>query len=492
MFRKQKHEANPFSKNSKEQDERAFENCDYMIFAINSKNELELPDEKFLQEAFRVITTYSFPMNTNPLMADILKDLSAAEWEELDSNEYRFILKKIKAIDPKLSIIPVPKSLYQFHYLVTQLSDSHTFAPQFKYGVKEDKRADSAFAPKYSDINQYSFNYHTNPDVLNIYIKTNQLFVKEWIRLFGNSVPEISYSFLVRLIDDLYNQFIQMMSDAYEHKAWVSAFVQKYCKEVENYIFSSNKTVNELTRLFLQTLVCWEWSTKDNNGYYTLYRGGELDISQEHCCRSWSDGALGGALYDAQSGMAFAYSAPTLRSSSDAQLMALHINKKNYRLRNQLKKDHTTFIPPLHNIGRVSGVGEHHHARTTLASDFSYEDSIKNYGGKILVLKDNEHLLGSLPKQKHYSSVLSFLKENTEVIKPAAIFNVLINGLPPGPTILYLSALFPTKHRSHDDCLKSTSFVSLFSCFRQKANKKIQLLMAKDDIELYRQRQRKN
>ena len=485
MLRDAKDHEGRIQSDKKEHKESSFENCEYMIAAINGKNELELADEKSLQEAYNIINTYSFPMNTNPLLADTLKGLSEEERKELDSNEYQFILKRIKKINPNLTIIPIPKSLYQFHDLVTQLHDPSTSTPQFKYGLKEKGSASEGDT---SDIHQYSFNYHANTETRNAYIKTNQRFVEEWIRLFGNSIPKISYSSIFRLTDHLYDQFEQLMHDASEHKASVPKFTQEYYASIQNYIFSSDSKVNNLSRLFLQTLMCWEWSTKDNNGYYTLYRGGELDMTKKHCCRSYSDGVLGGASYDVQTGMAFSYSSPSLRSTGDEQLMALHINKKDYRLENQLKKGNAIYIPPIHNIGRVRGLGEHHHVRTTLACDFSYEDFLENYGGKTLVLKGNEHLLGKLPTREHYESVLFFLKENIQIIKPKAIFNVLINGQNPDEP--FLSSLFPVKPRSLDD--SSKPLVSSFFSRGKKANARKPLLSAKDDIELYRRKTHKH
>jgi hypothetical protein len=86
-------------------------NHEYLVYKSDNTN----LDEKEAAAVYAVLCILPYPMNTNPLHASYIAKLTKRQRALLDSSEDIVVLEKLREINPKISILKFPKSMYQFY-----------------------------------------------------------------------------------------------------------------------------------------------------------------------------------------------------------------------------------------------------------------------------------------------------------------------------------------------------------------------------------------
>jgi len=400
-------------------------NAEYLVAQLDADNRLETAiEEKTLALIYKMIMTFSFPMNSNPINQKIIQaSLSPEEKKELYHNEYAFLTKKVKSISESLVLIPVPKTFYQFFYMQTFLREN-THPEQYP-----PTPILFHFNPDiHSDYSQYCQDYIHNTEA----IRSQRKLQDDAESLFG-SWRKINAP-LVKFLRPHLNQSHHLTFEAIMQASHLliagfsnkiiqpNSVMPRFCRGLTAQFIRFPDELMAYTLYAIEE----EYKKMTQGGHYLLFRGGKVDLDEKQGnpaqiipSFSYSDGLFAGTIGDAYDGNSISYILDKKRP-----MQIIQVAKSSC-----LAGDGYIFVPAVPSLARISGRGEFHHGRSMVPADhFKHFDGVPGIE-PIRIPKNISHiqfLVHPRIPQKNYAQMCNkYLKEygyempdTTNALKP--------------------------------------------------------------------------
>ena len=315
-------------------------------------------------QIYKIIMTFAFPMSTNPLNQSTINELPISEREMLYASELDFLQYKINQQHrlTGIKLLTIPKSLYQL-YSVLHIYNNRVELPKF---IPDASTTMDVL------MYQHILNTINSKEYKGVWWGINDELIFKW----GNTIDDIN-CFIENTMEELSRLFKDepLKAERYIVKAGLCG-----CGEFNKYL---NGTIGfQKTVEFLKLVALKEYKEEKN---YLLYCGKYNEELKFESNVSWSfsDGLMGGFIYDKHSGCCLDYLLWEERT-----LWSFAIEKSKYQFDGSSDEKSLFYIPPIPNILSLTGSGEFHHPRTKVSkkSELEFQGILRN---DLLVSKIN-------------------------------------------------------------------------------------------------------
>lgn len=390
-------------------------NHEYLIYTSN-KSKLTYSESR---AAFYLLSTLPYPLNTNPLHASVLNELSAEQRDKLYTAEQEVVLEQLQKINPEICIIQVPKSLYQFYLYSAieniELSRIHKKILMPVLADLQDKARVLANEKLQSAVNSMrSVDLMFNEEIAELCLTDDNIENCLWQILGGvsegNDIKSLFTSYhlcnvgfgkyeIWRAINDALVLELQRTGTSLSFSCkihnfvgdWVDAFSrQKYTiekrREINNdyHTFMHEEDNLQLLRkvLAFEVSCMFDPNMKDA---CILYRGSEYGIDsdlrltrkQPNHGLSLGNGFCEGLKRDPNAN-AWCHMQVALPGDNNG------IPNSGYAVWFDVKRYAQVFdVPPLSNLARTMGIGENFHVRTVSAYNLKYGYLLEKNSSKL-------------------------------------------------------------------------------------------------------------
>ncbi|MDR2724137.1 MAG: hypothetical protein LBB25_02955, partial [Holosporaceae bacterium] len=305
-------------------------------------------------------STFRYPMNTNPCNQEFIGKLSADEHNMMINYEYSFMEERLKHnVGKDIHILAIPKTLYQlfvgllYWREITPIIEKNDtkksifFWKEYSYG-NNDIRA--SLEEKQRSLAQSCIHATRRNGTKILFWSVNNM-ILDFLKSSGIDLLEVENpSAINSLARQVYREIGLKMSlvprnDAFQQTKMITTRSMFWIclKDRDTHITNATKIEENVA-----TTVMQEYQTQEDlqySGTVRCYRGGHIAEGI-----SYSNGAFGGLIFDAQTGCAFSYTCPP---RSNLFLFAVDLKKGDARM----------YVPYISSLLASLGEGEFHHPR---------------------------------------------------------------------------------------------------------------------------------